>query len=410
MSWQPELDELRRRERWRARWAAPTRSSASTTAAGSPCASASTRLVDRRQLPRGRRHRRQGRVRRRRQPDDADARPTASWAAPRSTAGRWSCCGDDFTVRGGSADATIPRSRSWPSAWRNELRLPIIRIIEGSGGGGSVKTIETTGRANLPGQLGIYQFGYQYLDRQPRHRAGRRAGARLGRRARRGAAGGEPLLGHDQGDLGHVRRGPAGGRAASARSSSKQELGGWEVQMPRPAPSTMPSTPRRRRSQCARRFLSYLPSSVYSVPPRGRRPTIRRPARGEPVRRRSRATAARSTRCGRSSTRWSTRARFFEMGRMFGRSIITGLARLDGLPVAIMASDPYHYGGAWTADACAKIVRFVDLAETFHLPVVYLVRLPRLPDRAGGREDRRPSGTACAPWRPSTSRACPGAR
>ena len=36
----------------------------------------------------------------------------------------------------------------------HDLRLPIIRIIEGSGGGGSVKTIETTGRANLPGGVG----------------------------------------------------------------------------------------------------------------------------------------------------------------------------------------------------------------------------------------------------------------
>jgi acetyl-CoA carboxylase carboxyltransferase component len=61
---------------------------------------------------------------------------------------------------------------------------------------------------------------------------------------------------------------------------------------------------------------------------------------------------------------------------MFGRPMITGLARLDGLPVAILASDPYHYGGAWTADACAKTVRFVDLAETFHLPVVYLCDCP----------------------------------
>jgi acetyl-CoA carboxylase carboxyltransferase component len=67
---------------------------------------------------------------------------------------------------------------------------------------------------------------------------------------------------------------------------------------------------------------------------------------------------------------------FFELGQMFGRPIITGLARLDGLPVAILASDPYHYGGAWTADACAKTVRFVDMAETFHLPVVYLCDCP----------------------------------
>jgi acetyl-CoA carboxylase carboxyltransferase component len=41
-----------------------------------------------------------------------------------------------------------------------------------------------------------------------------------------------------------------------------------------------------------------------------------------------------------------------------------------------MASDPYFYAGAWTADACQKIVRFVDMAETFHLPVVHLVDCP----------------------------------
>ena len=67
---------------------------------------------------------------------------------------------------------------------------------------------------------------------------------------------------------------------------------------------------------------------------------------------------------------------FFEMGANFGRSLITGLARLGGHPVLLLASDPYHYGGAWSADTCQKVVRFVDLAETFHLPVVYLMDCP----------------------------------
>ena len=44
--------------------------------------------------------------------------------------------------------------------------------------------------------------------------------------------------------------------------------------------------------------------------------------------------------------------------------------------VAVMAGVPYFYAGAWTAEACQKIVRFVDLAETFHLPVVYLADCP----------------------------------
>ena len=83
------------------------------------------------------------------------------------------------------------------------------------------------------------------------------------------------------------------------------------------------------------------------------------------------------------------------MGRLYGRSVVTGFARIDGWPVAVMASDPMFYGGGWTADACQKVARFVDMAETFHLPVVYLVRLPGLPDRARGREERRhPPGRA----------------
>jgi acetyl-CoA carboxylase carboxyltransferase component len=67
---------------------------------------------------------------------------------------------------------------------------------------------------------------------------------------------------------------------------------------------------------------------------------------------------------------------FFEMGKLWGRSVITGFARLNGWPVAVMAGDPMHYGGAWTARASEKVMRFVDLAQTFHLPVVHLVDVP----------------------------------
>ena len=61
--------------------------------------------------------------------------------------------GDDFTLRGGSADASIKGKPKMSEEIAAQFRMPIIRLIEGSGGGGSVKTIETTGRANLPGGL-----------------------------------------------------------------------------------------------------------------------------------------------------------------------------------------------------------------------------------------------------------------
>ena len=82
------------------------------------------------------------------------------------------------------------------------------------------------------------------------------------------------------------------------------------------------------------------------------------------------------------------RGSFFEIGKAWGRSLITGLARLDGWPVAVVAGDPYFYGGAWTADASLKMTRFAELAETFHVPVVHLVDIPGFligtPGRAGG--------------------------
>jgi acetyl-CoA carboxylase carboxyltransferase component len=67
---------------------------------------------------------------------------------------------------------------------------------------------------------------------------------------------------------------------------------------------------------------------------------------------------------------------FFEIGRNWGKSVITGFARLDGWPVSIVASDPMIYGGSWTADAADKLTRFIEVVETFHLPVVNLVDIP----------------------------------
>ncbi|MEM8825571.1 MAG: carboxyl transferase domain-containing protein, partial [Pseudomonadota bacterium] len=66
----------------------------------------------------------------------------------------------------------------------------------------------------------------------------------------------------------------------------------------------------------------------------------------------------------------------FEIGRRWGTAVVTAFARLDGWPVAVIASDPMALGGLWTADTARKVERFVDLAETFHLPVVHMVDNP----------------------------------
>jgi acetyl-CoA carboxylase carboxyltransferase component len=67
---------------------------------------------------------------------------------------------------------------------------------------------------------------------------------------------------------------------------------------------------------------------------------------------------------------------FFEMGRKFGPGQITGLARLAGYSIGIFASDPKHNAGSLTADGAQKLRRFVDLCQTFHLPIVTFIDEP----------------------------------
>ena len=276
--------------------------------------------------------------------------------------------GDDFTVRGGSADATIKGKHNQCEQMANELRLPLIRIVEGSGGGGSVKTIETTGRANVPGVSG-WEWVVNNIGTVPRVALGLGSVAGLG--AAHLAAAHLSVMVKDKSAL-FVAGPPVVERLG--QKLTKNELGGWQIQLKAGAVDQAVDT-EEEAFAVTRRFLSYLPSSIYELPPRG-------PQTDDPERReewlstRCRATSASRTRCARSWRRWWTAGRSSRSQPLYGRAIITGLARLDGWPVAVLASDPYFYGGAWTADTCQKVERFVDFAQTFHLPVVYLVDCP----------------------------------
>src|SRR3546814_19390138 len=57
---------------------------------------------------------------------------------------------DDFTVRGGAADAALHRTFVQCAAMAHEYRLPLIRMIDGTGSGGSVKSREAMGCAYIP--------------------------------------------------------------------------------------------------------------------------------------------------------------------------------------------------------------------------------------------------------------------
>jgi acetyl-CoA carboxylase carboxyltransferase component len=60
----------------------------------------------------------------------------------------------------------------------------------------------------------------------------------------------------------------------------------------------------------------------------------------------------------------------------WGHGMITALARVEGRPVGIMASNPAHLGGALDVEACDKGARFMQLCDAFNLPIVSLCDTP----------------------------------
>ena len=155
---------------------------------------------------------------------------------------------------------------------------------------------------------------------------------------------------------------------------TKQELGGADIQTRAGGVDHAVET-EEEAFACARRFLSYLPSSVFELPP-----TLAcddDPERAEESLMKAVPRSRRQVYKMRPIIDAVVdKGSFFEMSANFGRPIIAGFARLEGRAVLLLASDPFHYGGSWTAEACQKVVRYVDLAETFHLPIVYLMDCP----------------------------------
>jgi acetyl-CoA carboxylase carboxyltransferase component len=127
--------------------------------------------------------------------------------------------------------------------------------------------------------------------------------------------------------------------------------------------------------QQMRRFLSYLPASVWQLPPR--LPCDDPVDRCEdalleavPRNRRQPFDMRRIMQMGADS------ASCFELARGYGRDQIAVLARLSGQPVMLLGNDCKIYAGAMSAAGAQKVRRYIELADTFHLPIVCFVDEP----------------------------------
>jgi acetyl-CoA carboxylase carboxyltransferase component len=276
--------------------------------------------------------------------------------------------GDDFTVRGGAADASIWQKQVHAERMANELRLPIVRLVDGTGGGGSVKTLETSGRTYVPANPG-WDVVVDNLASVPVVALALGSVAGLG--AARVVTSHYSLMVRDTSQV-FVAGPPVVARAGEA--ITKEELGGAHIHGSNGTVDDVVAS-EDEAFERTRRFLGYLPSSVHDLAPR--HPTDDDPERRDDWLLRAVPKQRRKVYRMRPIIESVVDAgTWFEIGAGWGRSAITGLARLDGWPVAVLGSDPYVYGGGWTASASEKVIRLVDLADTFHLPIVHLVDQP----------------------------------
>ena len=307
-------------------------------------------------------------------------------------------CADDFTSRGGHADGAIGAKSRHLDQLALEMRVPSVRLLDGSSGGGSVAAMvpaqrqegestakESTGAIKagrprvaggggsyLPGHLGSTMYTEQ-LSTVPV------VNMLLGSVVGIGAA--KAVLGHFSVMVRDIAQlfvaGPPVVIHAMGYDISKEDLGGWHIHCRNGSVDNLAET-EKEAAAMARQFLSYLPSSVYEAPP------VLPPSPDDPPERREEELFALipRTRTTTFDIRKAIRlmadaGSLFEIGRLWGTDQVTGFVRFNGHPLGVIASDSQHpNGGALTADGCSKLTRHLDLCDLFHIPILNLVDNP----------------------------------
>ena len=300
----------------------------------------------------------------------ADFRPAAVVAGTGRLDGRRVVVvGDDFTIKGGAANLQLGAKQVDVERRALAERVPLVRLLDGTGGGGTVESLEEFGRTYVPYNPG-WDAMVALLGTVPV------VTAALGPVAGLGAV--RLVTSHVSVMVRELSQvfvaGPAVVDAGMREAVDKEELGGWRVAA-RAGTVDLVADSEAEAFALVKRVLSYLPASVDALPPVT--------ACEDPEDRRDEGLRSLVPRDRRApyDVRRLLRTVFdegsvLELGRLHAGGTVTALARLGGRPVAVLAGDPRVYGGGMTAAGAAKQARFVDLADTFRLPVVHLVDQP----------------------------------
>jgi acetyl-CoA carboxylase carboxyltransferase component len=273
--------------------------------------------------------------------------------------------GDDFTIKGASVGRMYKAKRGYFAKMSRSLKLPIVRLVEGAGG--SIKEILEIGYTELPsGNLEGTQHEMEAMSEIPVVAAGFGPIAGLGalfivkshfsvmvKEKAQIFVGGPPLV-----------------KTALGEEINKEELGGYRIHTRMSGVVDNEAESEKDALDQVRKFLSFLPSNVWKMPKR------RYAEKDIPERREEELISI----IPRDSNKTYDMRKIlnlvldldslFEIGKYQGRSQITALARMNGYPVGILANDPKYLGGSFNYDVAEKFQRFIDMCDTFHLPII----------------------------------------
>ncbi|MEM7001604.1 MAG: carboxyl transferase domain-containing protein, partial [Pseudomonadota bacterium] len=156
---------------------------------------------------------------------------------------------------------------------------------------------------------------------------------------------------------------------------TKEDLGGWHIHCTNGSVDNLAETEQEAVAM-SRRFLSYMPSSVYELPPVLPCDDPAHRAEEEllsiiPRKRTSTFDIRKVIRL------LADKDSFFETGPLWGTDQVTGFVRFNGHTLGVIASDSRHTnGGALTAAGCDKLIRHIDLCDVFHIPILNLIDNP----------------------------------
>ena len=278
--------------------------------------------------------------------------------------------GDDFTVRGGAADGAVGGKAGHAEKMARELRIPVVRMVDGTGGGGSVKTIEDLGRTYIPGNTN-WDVIVNAMSEIPMVATAMGSIAGIG--AARVAASHFSIM--IKGNSQVFIAGPPVVERAFGQPIGKEELGGSGIHAHGSGVVDNEVDTEVEAFEQIRKFLSYLPSNSWEVPPKIEST--------DPIDRRDEELLSVIPKDRRKPhdirallSHVLDRDSFFEIAPYFGPSLVVGLARLGGFSVGVIANDPRKLGGSMDGAASDKFARFIDLFDTFNLPVINFVDQP----------------------------------